>query len=253
MRIHFHGDLATLLPRQLRGQDRIEAPLARRTSVKDLIESYDVPHTEVDRLTVSGREVDFGHLVEAAETIEVYPPAAPVDLLRPTLLRPRPLTHIGFVVDVNVGKLATLLRMIGIDTLYYPNASDTRLAEVTAASGRVLLTKDKELLKRKRIEFGRLVREIQPERQLIEVVALFGLLGEVRPFSRCLGCNEGVLEPVEKELVRDRLEPLTIKYYDQFHTCNRCGKIFWAGSHRERMQGLLARLGVVTTPLYPTP
>ena len=244
MIIHFHGDLATLLPRRLRGQDRIETPLGRRTSIKDLVESYDVPHTEVGRLTAEGREVDFAHIVDEAESLEVYPLVAPVDVLHPSFLRPHPLPRLAFAVDANVGKLATLLRMAGFDTLYYNVISDQRLAALTAASSRILLTKDKDLLKRKEIEHGRLIHEIMPERQLVEVVDLFGLHEEMRPFSRCLRCNEGVLKPVDKEGIIDRLEPLTIKYYDRFQQCNRCGRIFWAGSHREKMEELLVRLGL---------
>jgi uncharacterized protein with PIN domain len=245
MIIHLHGDLARLLPRHLRGQERIEAPLSRRASIKDLIESYDVPHTEVGRLTVAGRELSFAHIVGEEETIEVYPQVAPVDPLRPTLLRPQPLSHIAFTVDQNVGKLAMLLRLAGFDTLYHHGISDPELAELNSASGRILLTKDKDLLKRKKVEFGRLVREILPERQLAEVVTLFGLKGEARPFSRCLRCNDGILEPVEKELILHLLEPLTIKYYDHFNRCNRCGRIFWAGTHREKMAKLLDRLGLL--------
>ncbi len=246
MIIHFHGDLATLLPRRFQGQARIEAPLGRRTSVKDLVEAYDVPHTEVGRLTAAGREVPFAHIVDEEETIEVYPPTPPVDVLRASLLRPQPLPRIAFAVDANVGKLSTLLRMTGFDTLYYNRISDARLAALTAASRRILLTKDKDLLKRKEIEHGRLIRAVMPEEQLLEVLDLYGLRGELRPFSRCLRCNEGILEPVAKASIIERLEPLTIKYYESFRQCSRCARIFWAGSHKERMEGLLGRLGLAS-------
>lgn len=246
MILHLHGDLPTLLPRVLRGQARIEAPVSRRTSVKDLIEAYDVPHTEVGRLTVAGREVDFRHIALDSECLEVYPVTAPVDLFLPTLLRPQPIPRLAFIVDQNVGKLAPLLRLVGFDALYYHGISDTVLAELTQRTSRILLSKDKGLLKRKVVLFGRLVREIMPERQLAEIMTLFGLHGEAQPFSRCLRCNDGVLEPVAKELILDRLEPLTIKYYDRFYTCNRCGRIFWPGTHREKMEQMLSRLGVAS-------
>ena len=192
-------------------------------------------------------KIDFAHIVGEAEKIEVYPLIAPMDVLHPSFLRPHPLPRLAFAVDANVGKLATLLRMAGFDTLYHNPISDPRLAALTAASSRLLLTKDKDLLKRKEIEHGRLIRAVMPERQLIEVLDLFGLRGKMRPFSRCLRCNEGILEPVDKERIIERLEPLTIKYYDRFQQCNRCGRIFWAGSHREKMEELLVRLGLSTT------
>lgn len=242
MIIHFYGDLPTILARHLRGQARIEVALGRRTSIKDLIESYDVPHTEVGRLTANGQEVDFNHIIDETERIEVYPLVPPFDPLRPTLLRPQPIPRIAFTVDINVGKLASLLRMTGFDALYHQGISDPQLAELTAQTQRILLTKDKDLLKRKAVEFGRLIREISPEQQLAEVFTLFGLKDKARPFTRCLRCNDGLLVSIPKEQILHRLEPLTIKYYQRFHICNRCHKIFWAGTHREKMELLLTRL-----------
>ena len=141
---------------------------------------------------------------------------ASVDLFRPTLLRPQPIPRIAFIVDQNVGKLAPFLRLAGFDALYHHGISDAELAELSYRTKRILLSKDKGLLKRKVVLFGRLVREIMPERQLAEIITLFGLHGEVQPFSRCLRCNDGILEPVAKELILARLEPLTIKYMIDF-------------------------------------
>ncbi len=169
---------------------------------------------------------------------------APLDLFQPTLLRPQPIPRIAFVVDQNVGRLAPLLRLAGFDALYHHGISDPELAELTRQTRRILLSKDRELLKRKAIEFGHLVREIIPERQLAEVLTLFGIQAQAQPFSRCLRCNDGILEPVAKELILERLEPLTRQYYDEFFTCNRCHRIFWEGTHLQRMEQMLSRLGL---------
>jgi len=147
-----------------------------------------------------------------------------------------------FAVDMNVGKLATLLRMAGFDTFYRNYISDPELIEVAGRERRILLSKDKDLLKRKEVVFGYLVREIQPERQLAEIVQLFGLKGQFKPLSRCLRCN-GLLEPVGKEEIIEQLEPLTKKYYDSFRKCHGCGKIYWPGSHRDKMLLVLNRYG----------
>ncbi|HIJ91279.1 MAG TPA: hypothetical protein HPP95_10555 [Deltaproteobacteria bacterium] len=227
---------------QFRGLNRIEYELRREASVKDIVEALGVPHTEVGRLTVDGRDISFSSIGSNNDRMDVYPLCPPVDVLTATLLRPEPLPGITFAVDVNVGKLATLLRMAGFDTFYRNGISDPELIEVAVREQRILLSKDTDLLKRKAVVFGYLVREIHPEKQLAEVVRLFGIQGQFKPLSRCLRCN-GLLRAVEKEHVIDQLEPLTKKYYDSFRQCRRCNNIYWPGSHRDKMLALLARYG----------
>lgn len=173
----------------------------------------------------------------------VYPLRAPMDVLTATLLRPDPLTGITFAVDMNVGKLATLLRMAGFDTFYKNTISDLELAEVATQQKRILLSKDKDLLKRKTVVFGYLVREVYPKKQLGEVIHLFGLRDQVKPLTRCLNCN-APLHAVGKQQILDQLEPLTKKYYNDFRRCPLCNKIYWPGSHRDNMLTLLNSCGV---------
>jgi len=228
-----HGDLYIFLPRGKRCEGPFEKVLERRTSVKDFLEAHGVPHPEIYRITVNGEEKDFGYIVAENDRIEVMPFPSPVNLATDTLLRP-PLKQVSFIVDVNVQKLAGLLRMAGFDALCDPDFDDSRLAEISGVENRILLTRDRALLKRKTVVHGRIIRSIVPVEQLREVVSLYGLAGEVKPFTRCLLCNENLV-PVEKAEVIDRLEPLTIKYFDAFHICPKCGKLFWGGSHRDSM------------------
>jgi len=160
----------------------------------------------------------------------------------PTVLRPIPLPGITFAVDMNVGKLATLLRMAGFDTLYRNEIADPDLVAVAVREKRILLSKDTDLLKRKEVVFGYLVREIQPEKQLTEIVHLFGIREQFKPLSRCLRCN-ALLQPVEKRQILNRLEPLTQTYYHAFHRCPCCDRIYWPGTHRAKMLLLLTRCG----------
>ncbi len=233
--LKFHGDLPTLLRRPWRDRRKITRPFARRASVKDVVESFGLPHTEVGRLLVNGQEADFSFQVLDGLVIEVFPVTAPWHVFRPGLLRPEPLTAITFVVDVNVGKLARLLRMVGFDTAYDQGWNDEGLAVVAERERRILLSKDRGLLSRKRVEFGRYVRAEEPREQLREVVGLLGLGESLAPFSRCMACN-GVLRPVAKGDIIDRLQPLTRKYYTTFSICPDCRRIYWPGSHLEKME-----------------
>jgi len=242
MVINFWGNLKELLRPPFRGQKRVEYELTRQASVKDIIEALGVPHTEVGRLTVAGREISFAAPGGNNDTLDVYPLSPPVDVSVPTLLRPKPLPGVAFAVDMNVGKLATLLRMAGFDTFFRNDISDPELVEAAVREKRILLSKDMDLLKRKEVAFGYLVREIDPEQQLAEIVRLFGIKKQFKPLSRCLRCN-GLLQPVEKGRIIEQLEPLTKKYYDSFRQCLGCGKIYWAGSHRDKMLEVLNRYG----------
>ncbi|MEW6518790.1 MAG: Mut7-C RNAse domain-containing protein [Thermodesulfobacteriota bacterium] len=239
--INFHGVLVDLLSRKSADGPVVSFPLERRTSIKDLIESWGIPHPEVDKIIVAGQEVDFAYIVEDGILIEVFPISAQSDFGRPSLLRPTPLDSPRFVVDVNVAKLAAKLRQLGFDTLLPRNCDDNVLAAIAGCQRRILLTRDCNLLKRKIVEFGHLVRAESPNEQLAEVIKLFGLKDKIKPYSRCFQCN-GLLMPVAKADVLPYLEPLTRKYYHTFHRCLDCRKIYWSGSHREKMDKILREI-----------
>jgi uncharacterized protein len=243
MLIRFHGDLPSLLAHRWRNSPQLELPLSRRTSIKDFIEALGPPHTEVGSILVSGQEVDFNYRPVPEDEVEVLPPVPPVDVGKPSPLRPKPFSGVRFIADVNVGKLARLLRMLGFDVFYRNDLDDEIIAATASAEQRICLTMDGRLLKRRQIIYGRLVRSQAPEQQTREVVHLYGLADLFRPFSRCLRCNE-LLAPVAKEVIIDRLEPLTRKYYDAFYRCPKCKKIYWPGSHREHMEKIITGLAL---------
>lgn len=237
--IRFHHDLPLLLRRSCyRGRQQLRLPLKRRTSIKDLIESLGIPHPEIGHLRINGQEVSFARIVEPGDRIEAWPLIPPLDLTRPTLLRPVLPGRPCFLVDVNVGRLAPLLRMAGFDTACHPALADGDLAALARRENRILLTRDQGLLKHRVVLFGHLIRAEQPEAQLAEVAHLFGLGRQLRPFSRCMRCN-GRLLGVAKQEIQDRLEPLTKRYYHSFTRCEQCNRIYWPGSHRERMVALI--------------
>jgi len=248
----FHNNLKDLLKKGLGSYPSFLHHFTRRASVKDVIESLGVPHPVIGRLTVNDQAVGFNYILHDMDIVQVSPLTPPVNPLEPDILRPTPLTGIAFVVDVNVGKLALLLRMLGFDTLYGNDVRNGKLAEIACSQNRILLTRDTSLLKRKIVMHGYLLQDQDPVRQAIEVVRLYDLGNSIKPMSRCMPCN-GLLVPVSKEAIMDRLEPLTRKYYHTFHICRDCGKIYWPGSHHGKIMDCIEHILTCAGETHNTP
>lgn len=210
-------------------------------SVKDLIEALGVPHTEVDLVLANGESVDFYYRVKDGDRIAVYPQFEALDISHLIRVRAQPLRNPRFVADTHLGRLAADLRMLGFDTVYRTDSADEELASISANEKRILLTRDRGLLKRNTVIRGHFVRTTNPREQLAEVFERFDLAGSTAPFSRCVRCNE-LLQPARKELIVDRLQPDTKRYFDEFWICPGCQRIYWKGSHYKRMQRLVASM-----------
>ena len=230
--------LRPLLTRSYRDQTVVRYPLDRRASIKDILEAVGIPHTEVGAIRDTATEYSFAHIPAPGECLRIEGVQYGLDVTRATRLRPEPLPAVRFLVDINVGKLTRLLRLAGLDSRYAPDLNDGALAALAAADQRILLSRNRELLKRKEVTHGHLVRAEQPADQLREILTLYDLANRVKPFSRCLSCNT-ILVTVSREEVLDRLEPLTRKYYHRFKRCPGCGRIYWQGSHHAQMVRLL--------------
>ncbi|TVQ67032.1 MAG: twitching motility protein PilT [Balneolaceae bacterium] len=233
VRLRFYEELNDFLSPDRRKKE-FERILPETTTVKDLIEGCGVPHTEVDLILLNGEPADFDRHVADGDRVSVYPVFESLDISDVTRLQERPLRAPRFLVDVNLGKLAGLMRMAGFDTAYRNDADDDELVEQMLEEDRALLTRDRRLLMRRAVHKGCLVRSDHPPEQLDEVIRRFDLAGLVRPFTRCMHCN-GLLHPVDKEEVMHRLRPLTKKYYDTFSQCGGCRRVYWRGSHYERL------------------
>lgn len=208
-------------------------------SVKDMIEALGVPHPEVDLILANGQSVDFSYLVRDGDRIVVYPVFESLDISPLVRLRPEPLRTPRFVLDVHLGQLARYLRLLGFDTLYQNDYTDEELAEISGSEGRILLTRDRGLLKRSIVTHGYCLRTTDSRQQLLEVLRRFDLTGIVKPFQRCIRCN-GLLHAVDKAVVVDHLPPKIRDDYDEFRRCQRCGQVYWKGSHFERMEQFVA-------------
>lgn len=245
----FSPDLYTFVLPTQRGV-AVPFPLVEIAPVKHPIEALGVPHTEVDAIVVNGHGVTLEHRLFGGEQIHVYSildyPARPLTPLRAaTPCPPR------FVLDAHLGRLAGYLRLFGFDTLYRNDFDDDRLAAISAAEERVLLTRDRGLLKRKIVVFGHCVRDTRPRHQLLDIMRRYRLAPLVAPWTRCSRCN-GLLARVDKADVFHRLEPKTKLFYQEFQRCAVCGQVFWQGSHFDHMQrfvdGVLADLAAGAPP-----
>ena len=229
-RFRFYGQLNDFLPWQFR-HCRFRHAFRGPASVKDAIEAIGVPHPEVDVIVVNGHAADFSYRMQDGDDIAVYPRFHSVDItgLRVGTDPPQP---VRFVLDIHLRKLAALLRLAGFDALL--RSDDAEVAEVSAMERRVALTRDVGLLKRSIIQHGYWVRHTNPEWQLVEVLHRFELADRMDPFVRCMECNT-LLVPADVEAIAERLPPGTRECFSQFHRCPGCDRIYWQGSHYDRL------------------
>lgn len=182
----------------------------------------------------------FAHIVQDGDRIAVYPAFRSIEVPPEHRLRP-PVSEHRFVADVHLGRLASYLRVLGFDTVYRIEAGDAELAHIASTEARILLTRDRGLLKRAEVMYGYFVRESAPWMQLAEVVRRYDLAGKAKPFTRCLVCN-ALLKAVAKDAVADRLEPKRRLCFEEFRECPSCRRIYWGGSHWERMRRLVEQV-----------
>lgn len=147
----------------------------------------------------------------------------------------------GFILDVHLGRLAKYLRLCGFDTLFSAFYEDREIIETARQENRIILTRDRLLLKAAGEARGYQVKSQYHDEQLREVFERFNLKEHVNLFSRCISCNTR-LEEVEKEVIADRLLADTRRYFSSFKRCPQCDRIYWEGSHYDNMKKSLAPL-----------
>lgn len=233
----FYEELNDFLAPQNRRHD-FDRACARAATVKHEIEALGVPHTEVELVLVNGESVGFERIIGDGDRVAVYPKFETFDVSPLLRVRGAPLRTPRFVADAHLGGLARLLRLVGFDTVYDNAIHDDDVERLCVEEQRIVLTRDRELLKRRTITHGCYVRSLRPELQLREIFARLDLAGLARPFSLCLACNVP-LQPVEKAKVQAQLPPTVRAHYERFSCCNACGRVFWEGSHWQRLRGIV--------------
>lgn len=238
----FESELKDHLPPCSQGRV-LEKAFDTPGSVKDAIESFGVPHTEVGSIFVNGTSEDFSYGVGHNDEVVVSPSLASGGVP----LRPLVNVEPGFILDVHLGRLAAFMRMLGFDTMYRSCASDSELARTSAEQDRILLTRDRGLLMRGIVVHGYWLRNTDSRLQTEEVLKRYHLAFKARPWVRCMACN-GKLSAVAKSQLANRVPPCALAIHNAFSECSECGRVYWKGSHFVRMQRWIEELLVGSIP-----
>jgi len=238
----FYEELNDFLP-SARKKKLFPYSFTGNPSVKDAIEALGIPHVEVDMILVNSNSVGFGYRLQSNDYVSVYPVFESLDISNLARLRDKPLRNLKFAADVHLGKLVKLTRLCGFDTYYRKDIIDKDLITLALYEARIILTRDKGLLKNKQVTHGYWIRSQNPDKQLTEIINRFDLKDQINLFTRCMECN-GILSGVPKEDILDRLLPKTRQYYHDFKICGDCRRIYWEGSHYDRMRRHLEELSL---------
>ena len=190
-----------------------------------VVESLGVPRTEIGSLLAGGT---------------VSAPTAPGGPTRcwscPS--RGRADGRARFLLDVHLGALARRMRLVGLDSAYGNRADDEELVAAAGQQRRMLLTRDRGLLKRRALTTGAYVRGQSADDQLADVIDRFA--PDLAPWTRCPMCN-GILEEVPLDRVAQLLQPGTVRSYATFARCPDCGRPYWRGAHADRLNAVVQR------------
>ena len=229
----FYQELNDFIPVKLRKKSFPYA-FTGNPSIKDTVEAIGVPHTEIDLLIVDGESVNFAYKMQGGERVAVYPVFEAFDISPVVHLRPKPLRDIKFIVDVNLGRLAGYLRLLGFDSYFQRDLDDHEIVNRSLLEHRIILTRDLGILKHGKVTHGYWVRSTKPRTQVTEVVSSLQLENSFKPLTRCAECNLAV-HPVAKLAVQAQLPEFIKESFEEFFKCVGCHKVYWKGSHYDRI------------------
>ncbi|QID19678.1 Mut7-C ubiquitin/RNAse domain-containing protein [Nitrogeniibacter mangrovi] len=236
----FYEELNDFLAPALRFRS-VARRCAEGATTKHMIEALGVPHTEVELILVNGESVGFDRPLCEGDRVSVYPVFESLDITPLLRVRAQPLRETRFVADAHLGGLARLLRLLGFDTRFDNHFADAEIVRLSVAERRIVLTRDRELLKRREVTHGCYLHALVPQAQCRELVARLDLAGSARPFSLCLECN-APLRPLARAAALGRVPDGVAARHRRFVTCDACGRVFWEGSHWQRMRQVVGEL-----------
>ncbi len=236
----FYEELNDFLPRHRRKTD-FEAEFTARRSIKDMIEALGVPHTEIDLILANGKSVDFKYILKDGNRISVYPVFESLESEKVTHKQKKPLRRTRFIADFNLGNIVRYMRVLGFDIYSDSSLTRDKIIELSKKENRIILTTSRTPLKFKDISHGIFLRPGSVEEQIRYVMDYLDIKDKVKPFSRCLRCNEK-LTSIPIEGISDRIPPGTKSFCNEYTYCETCDKIFWRGSHVDEMQKVVERI-----------
>ena len=238
--IRFYEELNDFLPENKRKTD-VDVVLKGRQSIKDMIESLGVPHTEVDLILVNNRSVDFRYILQDNDRISVYPVFERLNITHITRLRKIPLRRNKFIADINLGNIVKYMRVLGLDVYHDSLLSNRDIIEISNNKNRIILTQNKKLLKFKDVSHGMFIRPGTTIEQIRRIIDYLDIKNDMKPFSRCLGCNTQ-LRSVQKNNILDRIPPKTKEWCHEYGQCPSCDKIYWKGTHFMKMEKVVKQI-----------
>lgn len=236
----FYEELNDLLPHVCRRRD-FRSEFKGRESVKDKVEALGVPHTEVDVILVNGRSVGFDYILENGDYISVYPMTETLKMPDITHLKCLPTGSPRFIADINIHDIARTMRALGLDVFQDSTLSPQEIVDISINEKRIILSTNRQLLKRKRVVHGIFIRQGNRESQVQKIVCSLSLKGLCKPFSRCLLCNT-ILKMVVKESVWERIPPNTRNHCSDFSRCPSCDRLYWKGTHYRKIRDKVDRI-----------
>jgi uncharacterized protein with PIN domain len=231
--LRLYAELNDWLPAAKRQRDLV-IPLPAPVDVRTLLTKLGVSPDAVELILVNGVSRSLQDPVRDGDRVSLYPTFEAFDVTPLLQLRDTPLRRIAFAADAHLGRLARYLRLLGFDTLFENDPGDDVLARISAEEGRVLLSRDRALLRRPAVTHGLWVPTVRPREQLRYVLERLDLFRLVRPFTRCTVCN-GPLAVADKRTLGDEVPSRVRAVFDDFWRCPNCGRIYWQGSHYERL------------------
>lgn len=240
VRFRFYEELNLYLPVKNR-KKWVEYEFIDRIPVFNALKQLHIPLEKVDLILINDTSVDLNTLINSGDRIAVYPVFELFDITDLTKLRSTPLRQPKFICDVHLGKLCKYLRMLGFDTFFDSSLSLDKLIDISRSEHRILLSRNNHISRLQRITHYFRIRSANADEQLKDLIQQMDLYNRIQPFSRCLQCNS-LIKPVEKSTILNQLPPKIIEHFYTFYICKTCHKIYWKGSHYQRMMTHLNQL-----------
>ena len=221
----FYEELNDFLPKY-RKKIEFESEFNKKKSIKDIIEEFGVPSTQVDLVLINGKSVDFNYILHDGDRVSVYPVFESFNIQNVTRLRRFPLRRTQFIADINLKNIVKPMRVLGFDVDFNGSYTTQDIIVKSIQEKRIILTKREELIKFKSVTHGMLIRPGTAVEQVKTIIDGLDINDRMKPFSRCLRCNDP-LENRQTKQMMDRISPETKSIFEKYLLCKSCGKQNW--------------------------